>query len=162
MSYRDLPLISDTDLATARRELGSALPRILGYYRQDGVTSIHAIENAMQARSATALVLPAHSLKGESRQLGAERVAELSQYLEMTARRCIEDRTELPDALAEDVRGLRSLFHETMTVLERTIGTGEAPPAARAPVAPSPPASIARPRPAGVAPQRPVFGRRAV
>ncbi len=147
MPYRNLPLISEPDLATARRELGPALPRILGYYRQDGVSSIHVIENAMQARNATALVLPAHSLKGESRQLGAHRVAELSQHLENTARRCIEERTDLPDTLADDVRGLRSLFHETITLLERTIG-GDAPAA-----------PVVRPRVSGAA-QRPVFGRR--
>ncbi|HEX7822864.1 MAG TPA: Hpt domain-containing protein [Sphingobium sp.] len=147
MPYHDLPLISETDLATARRELGSALPRILGYYRQDGVASILAIENAMQARNATTLVLPAHSLKGESRQLGAQRVAELSQHLEKIARRCIEDRTSLPDELADDVRGLRSLFHETIIALERVVGTD-------APAAPAP-----RPRMVG-GPQRPVFGRR--
>lgn len=147
MPYRDYPLIDDADLATARRELGPALSRILGYYRQDGVVSILAIENAMQARNATALVLPAHSLKGESRQLGAGRVAELSQHLEMSARRCIEERTELPDTLADDVRCLRSLFHETITMLERAVGGEPAP------------ITTIRAR-VGSAPQRPVFGRR--
>jgi HPt (histidine-containing phosphotransfer) domain-containing protein len=147
MPYRHLPLISDTDLAAARRELGSALPRILGYFRHDGVASILAIENAMQARNATALVLPAHSLKGESRQLGAERVAHLAEHLEMTARRCIEERSDLPEALSDDVRGLRPLFHDTITLLECAVGP-DAPLMA--------PSFRARP----VTPQRPVFGRR--
>jgi HPt (histidine-containing phosphotransfer) domain-containing protein len=145
MPYRNLPLISEVDLTTARRELGPALPRILGYYRQDGVGSILAIENAMQARNATALVLPAHSLKGESRQLGAERVAELSQHFEMIARRCIEERTDLPETLGNDVRILRPLFHETVTLLERMVGDGSAPVLPRT----------------TTTPRRPVFGRRA-
>ena len=154
MPYHHHPLISEIGLATARRELGPALPRILGYFRQDGIASLSAIENAMHGSNATAMVLPAHSLKGESRQLGAERLGELAQHLEMTARRCIEERTELPGTLIEDVRSLRSLFHETMVTLERAIGTeGQAP-------APIP--AAAPPRPRIVAPpQRPIFGRRA-
>ncbi|CAN5291705.1 hypothetical protein BH10PSE13_BH10PSE13_26420 [soil metagenome] len=154
MPYHNHPLISETGLATARRELGPALPRILGYFQQDGLASLSAIEKAMQAGNATAMVLPAHSLKGESRQLGAERLGELAQHLEMTARSCIEERTELPGALIEDVRGLRPLFHETMLTLERAIGTEAQAPA------PVPAASPPRPR-IVAPPQRPVFGRRA-
>jgi HPt (histidine-containing phosphotransfer) domain-containing protein len=145
MPYHHLPLISESDLASARRELGNALPRILGYYRQDGVSSITAIEDAMQARNATAMVLPAHTLKGESRQLGAGRLTELAEHLEMTARQCIEHREDLPDDLSEDVRGLRPLFQETVVHLERVVGE---------------PVTAARPRPTA-APLRPVFGRRA-
>ncbi|MFT3965652.1 MAG: Hpt domain-containing protein [Sphingobium sp.] len=146
MPYHHLPLISETGLASARRELGTALPRILGYYRQDGAASISAIESAMQTRNPTAMVLPAHSLKGESRQLGVERLAELAQHLEMTARQCIEDRISLPDELATDVRALRGLFHETVAHLERAVGHDAA--------------VATRPRASGAS-QRPVFGRRA-
>ncbi len=147
MSLHDLPLVDTVDLAIARRELGAALPRILGYYLQDGTASIVAIENAMQSRNAAALVLPAHSLKGESRQLAATRVAELALHLEMTARRCIEERTDLPETLADDVRELRPLFRETVTLLQH-VAEDEAPAA-----------PLLRPRAPGGA-QRPVFGRR--
>ncbi|HEX7854675.1 MAG TPA: Hpt domain-containing protein [Sphingobium sp.] len=146
MPYHHLPLIDEAGLASAKRELGPALPRILGYYRQDGVSSITAIEDAMHSRNATAMVLPAHSLKGESRQLGAGRLAELAQHLEMTARSCIEDRQNLPDALMEDVRGLRALFQDSVAHLERAVS--------------EPAATAVRPRVPG-GPQRPVFGRRA-
>ena len=87
MSFGEVTLISEMGFAAARRELGSALPRILSYYRQDGVVSVTAIETAMAARDASAMVLPAHSLKGESQQLGAQHVAEMSEHLEMTARK---------------------------------------------------------------------------
>jgi HPt (histidine-containing phosphotransfer) domain-containing protein len=153
MPYRDHPLIGESDLAAARRELGQALPRILGYFRQDGIASLSAIERAMQSANPTAMVLPAHSLKGESRQLGAERLGELAQHLEITARRCIEDRTDLPTDLAEHVRDLRPLFHETIVQLERMIGTPDAPASVAAVIS-------QRPRPL-TSLQRPVFGRRA-
>jgi HPt (histidine-containing phosphotransfer) domain-containing protein len=140
MPYDHIALINEADLAVVQREIGPALPRIFGYYRQDGVTSITAIEDAMAERNATAMILPAHSLKGESRQFGAERMAEIAEHLETTARQCVEDRTALPDALAVDVGMMRACFHETVTQLESKI-MGAAPP----------------PR---AAPARPVFGRR--
>lgn len=141
MPYHQSPLINEADLAVVRREIGAALPRILGYYRQDGVVSITAIEDAMAERNAAAMVLPAHSLKGESRQFGAERMAELAQYLEVTARQCMEDRVPLPDELCQHVGQMRSCFHETISVLEARLSAAAQPPRA-------------------VAPGRPVFGRR--
>jgi HPt (histidine-containing phosphotransfer) domain-containing protein len=140
MPYDHIALINEADLAVVRREIGPALPRILGYYRQDGVTSITAIEDAMAEHNAAAMILPAHSLKGESRQFGAERMAEIAEHLETTARQCVEDRTALPDALAVDVGMMRACFRDTVALLEAKI-TGSAP-APRA------------------APARPVFGRR--
>lgn len=145
MPHHHLPLIKDTDLASARRELGTALPRILGYYQQDGISLIASIEAAMHKRDAAAMVLPAHSLKGESRQLGVGRLAEQLLHLEMTARQCIEDREALPDALAGDVQSLRALFHETISYLQRWLDSEALAP---------------RPYPLARA-ARPVFGRRA-
>lgn len=153
MPYRHLALINEAGLAAVRRELGSALPRIVGYFRQDGAASLSAIENAMQTGNAAALVKPAHSLKGEARQLAAERLGELAWHLEKTARRCIEERSALPEDLAADVRNLRPLFHESMMRLEHVVGADEAS-------APAAPAFASRARPAAP-PQRPVFGRRA-
>lgn len=141
MPYNHIPLVNDVELAVVQREIGPALARILGYYRQDGVVSLTAIEDAMAERSAAAMILPAHSLKGESLQFGAERMAELAQYLEMTARRCVEERTALPDELSHDVAEMRICFHETVRILEAKI-MGHAVPARAAPAA------------------RPVFGRR--
>jgi HPt (histidine-containing phosphotransfer) domain-containing protein len=58
-----------------RNELGPGFIKILGYFREDGVKSIARIEEAMRSHDTTALVVPAHTLKGESRQLGAESLA---------------------------------------------------------------------------------------
>jgi hypothetical protein len=51
----------------ARSELGSDFVRILGYFKEDGVKSLDAIEAAMRNKSAAALVRPAHTLKGSTR-----------------------------------------------------------------------------------------------
>lgn len=147
MSYHHMPLIDEADLAVAMRELGPALPRILSYYRQDGVNSITRIEDAMAKRDAAEMVLPAHTLKGESRQFGAARLGELALHLEMTARDHVEKRLPLPDDLLRDVDGLRAMFHQTLASLDAAGVSAQ--PAPR--MAPPVPARSAR---------KAVFGRR--
>ena len=55
-----------------RKDLGPGFIRILSYFREDGAKSVEQIEQAMRQENTAALVLPAHTIKGESRQLGAE------------------------------------------------------------------------------------------
>ena len=104
--------------AKARADLGTGFVRILGYFREDGIKSVAAIEEAMRNRNATALVLPAHSLKGEARQFGAEPLADMAEQIETVARHCVETH-EAPDELIEVVVQLRPLFEETLALLER-------------------------------------------
>ena len=77
---------------------GPGFIRILGYFKEDGVKSIAQIEQAMREQNTAALVLPAHTLKGESRQLGAEPLAEIAELIESTARFCVETH-RFPDEL---------------------------------------------------------------
>jgi len=102
----------------ARQELGTGFVRILGYFREDGVKSVAALENAMRALNAAAMVIPAHTLKGESRQFGAEPLGELAEVIEMIARDCVE-RHDTPDEALEHIVELRPLFEETLALLER-------------------------------------------
>lgn len=153
MPFHHLPLLNEPQLAAARRELGPAFPAILGYFRQDGLICLGAIENAMRDSNPTAMVRPAHKLKGDSRQVGAECLSELALHIEMTARRCIEERDALPGDLAKDVQTLRPLFHDTTVQIERVI-TAETSALANV-------ATPSRQRPA-VLGQRPIFGRRAL
>lgn len=120
MSFLDAQLIDMTDFTKARSELGSGFVRLLGYFREDGTKSVAMIEEAMRARNAAALVMPAHTLKGESRQFGAERLGDMAEEIEMVARRCVEHH-ESPDELVEVVVGLRGCFTETLAALERDI-----------------------------------------
>jgi HPt (histidine-containing phosphotransfer) domain-containing protein len=104
--------------AKARAELGAQFARILGYFEEDGVKSVAKIEDAMRAQNAAAMVIPAHTLKGESRQFGAEPLAALAEKIEMFARDCVE-RRETPDAGLTDVVALRPLFQQTLMLLQR-------------------------------------------
>ena len=74
----------------SRAELGSGFIRILGYYREDGAKSIEAIDTAMREQNSVALVMPAHTLKGESRQFGANIVADIAEKIEDIARSSVE------------------------------------------------------------------------
>jgi len=121
----------------SRTELGAGFIRILGYFREDGIKSVAQIEQAMREQNTAALVIPAHTLKGEARQLGAEPLASVAELIESTARFCVETH-RFPDELVKDVVELRRLFEETVALFDK---------------ATNPLQSRARPGPAG-------FGRK--
>ena len=101
-----------------RAELGPGFIRILGYFKEDGVKSVAQIEQAMHEQNTPALVVPAHTLKGESRQLGAEPLAKIAELIEQTARLCVETH-RFPDELVPEVVKLRRLFNETVAQFDK-------------------------------------------
>ncbi|AJP72754.1 Hpt domain-containing protein [Sphingomonas hengshuiensis] len=113
-----VPLVEGNALSQARAELGASFARILGYFREDGVKSVSAIEAAMRAQNAAALVIPAHTLKGDALQFGAEPLADLAEAIEFLARDCVEQHEAPTQALAL-VAQLRPLFEATLELLER-------------------------------------------
>ena len=122
----------------SRSELGPGFIRILSYFREDGTKSVAEIEQAMREQNTPALVIPAHTLKGEARQLGAEPLAKIAELIESTARFCVESH-RFPDELVKDVVELRRMFEQTVDLFDK---------------ATNPLMSRARPGPAG-------FGRKA-
>ena len=102
----------------SRAELGPGFIRILSYFREDGTKSVSQIEHAMHDGNPAALVIPAHTLKGEARQFGAEPLAAVAELIETTARLCIETHSR-PDELVKDVVELRRLFQETIDQFEK-------------------------------------------
>lgn len=124
-------LVDRIALARARAELGTGFARILGYFREDGIKSLSALEDAMRKGHAAALVLPAHTLKGEASQFGANVLAALAEKIEDHARACVEHHESPQDAI-EDVVALRPLFLRTLAVLEGE-GEGSAPAVVRRP-----------------------------
>jgi HPt (histidine-containing phosphotransfer) domain-containing protein len=106
-----------TVFCAARSELGAGFARILSYFREDGEKAVGRIEAAMHARDTAGLVLPAHTMKSEARQFGAEPLGELAEEIEFRARRAIE-MGFFPDDLLPAVARLRPLYLETMTQLE--------------------------------------------
>ncbi len=113
----DAPIIDWEMFQQARAELGADFIRILGYFREDGTKSVDAIEAAMRARAAVPLVIPAHTLKGEARQFGAEALADLAEDIEAEARKCVEWR-QSPDNLIPEIVKLRPLFAETLAAFD--------------------------------------------
>jgi len=102
----------------SRSELGPGFIRILSYFREDGEKSLAAIEQAMHEHDTVALVIPAHTLKGESRQFGAEPLATIAEKIEQTARFCIETH-RFPDELVPDVVELRRLWSRTIELFDK-------------------------------------------
>ena len=112
------PLVNWASFGQARTELGANFVRILGYFREDGVKSVSQIEEAMRGQNAAAMVIPAHTLKGEALQFGAEVLGELAEEIETIARLCVE-RHDTPTNALEQVVQLRPLFESTLQLLER-------------------------------------------
>lgn len=111
-------LVDWTKFAQMRTELGASFVRILGYFREDGEKAVAKIEEAMHRRDAAAMVLPAHTLKAEARQFGAEPVADLAEEIEDVARRALESHL-FPDNILPQVARLRPLYGETLDMLEQ-------------------------------------------
>jgi HPt (histidine-containing phosphotransfer) domain-containing protein len=100
-----------------RNLLGAGFVRILGYFLEDGTKSVAAIEEAMRLKDSAKLVMPAHTLKGEAWQFGANRLALLAEEIEVAARHYVEIQID-PSELVEKVVHLRPLFEATVSALE--------------------------------------------
>jgi histidine phosphotransfer protein HptB len=103
--------------AETRTLLGANFVRILGYFREDGTKSVAAIEEAMRLRDSAKLVIPAHTLKGEAWQFGAEKLADLAEEIEVAARHYVELQQD-PSELVMQIAGLRLIFEQTLEALE--------------------------------------------
>lgn len=101
-----------------RSDMGPGFIRVLSYFHEDGTKSIGQIEDAMRQQNTVGLVIPAHTLKGEARQFGANPLAEVAELIESTARLCIETK-RFPDELVKDVVELRRLFEQTIQLFDK-------------------------------------------
>ena len=72
----------------------------------------------MREQNTVALVIPAHTLKGEARQFGAEPLADCAELIENSARICIETHS-FPDELIADVVELRKLWNQTIELFDK-------------------------------------------
>ena len=102
----------------SRGELGPGFIRILGYFREDGAKSVAQIETAMREQNTVGLVIPAHTLKGEARQFGANPLANCAELIENSARISIETHS-FPNELIADVVKLRKLWSETIELFDK-------------------------------------------
>lgn len=111
------PILDLEKLNVLRGELGVHFPRILSYFAEDGVKSVEAIEHAVRERDTAALVRPAHTLKGEALQFGAEALGLAAEHVEKTAREALEART-FPKDIVEYSTCLRPFFEDALTALQ--------------------------------------------
>lgn len=118
MSDDESQIVDWVHFERSRKELGAGFIRILSYFREDGAKSLAQIEEAMHDANTAALVLPAHTIKGEARQFGAEPLAEIAELIESTARLCVETR-RFPDELVPQVVELRRLFSRTVELFDK-------------------------------------------
>ena len=116
--FEQEPPVDWDAFSRTRTELGAGFVRILSYFREDGEKAVAKIEAAMQRGDAAALVLPAHTMKSEARQFGAEPLGALAEAIETAARRSVEMRLS-PDELIPEVAKLRPLYASTIDLLER-------------------------------------------
>ena len=117
MPSEHLELVDWVACGQTRGQLGSEFIRILGYFVEDGLKSVYAIEAAMRADNAAGLVSPAHKLKSEARQFGGDRLGQLAEDIENFGRVCVESR-DSPEVYVDRVVGLRPLFLETLAAIE--------------------------------------------
>ena len=110
-------LIDWNAFTETRNLLGAGFVRILGYFLEDGTKSVAAIEEAMRLKDSAKLVMPAHTLKGEAWQFGANRLALLAEEIEVAARHYVEIQID-PSELVEKVVHLRPTFEATVSALE--------------------------------------------
>ena len=106
--------------SATRNLMGAGFVRILGYFREDGMKSVAAIEQAFRDLDSAKLVMPAHTLKGEAWQFGAEKLGELAEEIEIAARHYVEIRQD-PSDLVLQVAGLRVLFEQTLSALDAEV-----------------------------------------
>ena len=118
MSADDFELVDWVHFEKSRAELGAGFIRILSYFREDGAKSVAQIEEAMHDANTAALVIPAHTIKGEARQFGAEPLAKIAELIESTARLCVETR-RFPDELVPEVVELRRMFNRTAELFDK-------------------------------------------
>ncbi len=118
MSDDELEIVDWVHFEKSRAELGAGFIRILSYFREDGARSIGELEQAMREQDTVALVRPAHTIKGEARQFGAEPLAQVAELVESTARLCIETR-RFPDELVPQVVEMRRLFNRTVELFDK-------------------------------------------
>jgi histidine phosphotransfer protein HptB len=114
---RQAEVIDWTQLAAARARMGAKFWRTLGYLHDEGLVAMSRIENALRAHDPVAMIEPAEHLKDEAMPLGALRLAEIAETIEMQARDCVEYHQD-PAPLIETVVQMRTVFDETVDLLQ--------------------------------------------
>ncbi|MCQ8130406.1 EAL domain-containing protein [Methylomonas rivi] len=116
---QSLETLDERVLNQLREEIGQGFAKMLGFYLEDAPRQIEQIGQALAADDYPGLAELAHSLKGASRNLGAEKLAAIARQLEEQAgQRRIEGGEALLARLGEEYRLIEQL-------LQRESGAGD-------------------------------------
>ena len=104
---------------SAREMLGNKLQTILTYYLEDAQEYIDRIDESVTKRHPQGAVVPAHTLKSSSRQLGVHGLAALAERAETTARAQnkggdMRDLAELLPDMRQALAQVRPFFESAM------------------------------------------------
>lgn len=100
----------DADIfINAREMLGDKLGTVVSYYLEDAANYINRIAEAIAKNDPNAIVLPAHTLKSSSKQLGVVTLADLAARVEVNAR------LQLSGEKAEDLSALLPPMRDALT-----------------------------------------------
>ena len=115
-----LPVLDEAVVAELESSVQDDRPfvvELVNAYLADGPTQVDAIEAAVAADDAAALVRPAHTLKSSSATVGAMRLAAAARELEMAGR---AGSTE-----SAHVASLRADWEAAVVALEAWVARGE-------------------------------------
>lgn len=93
--------------------MSGKFPIMLKYFLEDSAGYIASIHNALATQSAQDMIVPAHTLKSSSRQMGAKSLSVLAKQIEEMARQSGAAGGDSMDAFAPLVGDLDQVFGQT-------------------------------------------------
>ncbi len=110
----------DIDLnGEARDTFRAKYSQMLQFYKEDVATYINEIFSACDNQDIEAVIRPAHTIKSNSRGLGAVYMADLAHQLELTARTAHERQREVSyENMRRDTDALHDVFIRTCLLLD--------------------------------------------
>ena len=138
MEKQQTDLIDWARFALVRDYADRRMPRLLGFFQEDGERYLASCERAARHRNHVALVGHLEQLRRDCVQIGALGVAQLAEEIENEARDII-DNGLVRFALPPHLPALRSAFEETIQAMEAEIRPVEAPQTSRSPIPPPAP-----------------------
>lgn len=112
------PLLDMQACAEAQRIFSGKYEIILTYFREDGEKYILEIERAIKRKNIESVVRPVHTLKSNSRGMGAARLSDMCRDMEIKAKAMAENRLDTSwSELAHDLEAVKKCFFLTCDVL---------------------------------------------
>lgn len=103
----------------AKETMKSKFPTMIEYFMEDTEMYINSIKDGMIASNAEEIIVPAHTLKSSSRQMGAAKMSDIAKEIEMLARAQAEKNNTDVASFGTIISRLESAFAETQEALKQ-------------------------------------------